>query len=281
MKPSPTPRVAAIHDLSGLGRCSLTAVIPLLSSHGIQVCPLPTALLSSQTDGYKDYFFQDLTESMKEIVAHWKREEITFKGIYSGFLGSPQQAQVVSDFIDDFRMKDQLVVVDPVMGDEGEFYGPYTKSLVGSMKELISKADLITPNFTEAAFLLGEEYKHSIEREELKEWCLRLQEMGPRRVVMTSVPLEGGKRESISLAALDGELKENCFFTSSVKRMGSGFPGTGDIFTSLVMASLLTKKSFKKSIKGAERKIKFVIGKTSAYNLPRREGVLLEKFLRK
>jgi len=275
MRPVPVPRVAAIHDLSGVGRCSLTAVMPVLAKKGIQVCPLPTALLSSQTDGYSDYYFLDLTGSMEKIMDRWSAEGLAFEGIYSGFLGSPDQADLVCRFIDRFSRPGQLVVVDPVMGDEGVFYGPYTELMVASMRRLVARAQLITPNFTEAAFLLGEEYRTDLDRETLADWCRRLSALGPDRVVITSVPVREDNR--IALAAWDrgGEL----FFTSSVRRISRSYPGTGDIFTSLVTGDLLRGKSFSRAVKGAERKIQLVIKKTSRYNLPRREGVLLEKYL--
>ncbi|MDC7218540.1 MAG: pyridoxamine kinase [Spirochaetales bacterium] len=277
MAKSPVPKVAAIHDLSGIGRCSLTAVIPVLTRRGIQVCPLPTALLSSQTDGYSDYYFRDLTDSMEAIMEKWSREEVSFDAIYSGFLGSSGQADLVSRFVERFQAPGQLVVVDPVMGDNGAFYGPYSGQMVEAMKNLCSRADLITPNYTEAAFLLNEEYAPALEAEELHDWCRRLGELGPSRVVITSVPLKEQKHKRVSLAAWDSEKDQ--YFTSSVKRVDRSYPGTGDIFTSLLTAALLKGKSFKKSVKGAESKIQLVIKKTSSYNLPRREGVLLEKYL--
>jgi pyridoxine kinase len=277
VKHSPLPKVAAIHDLSGIGRCSLTAVIPILSHQGIQVCPLPTALLSSQTDGFKDYFFQDLTESMKSIIDRWEREKIRFDGIYSGFLGSPGQADLVSQFIDSFSQPHQLVVVDPVMGDKGNFYGPYSTKMVGAMKKLCSKADLITPNLTEAAFLLGEEYPSYLTEVELRDWCCRLSDLGPSHVVITSIMLKKTGNERIALAAWEKDRSH--FFISSVKRIKQSYPGTGDIFTSLLTSSLLKGIPFKKAVKRTERKIQLVIKKTSLYNLPRREGVLLERYL--
>ncbi|MDC7224064.1 MAG: pyridoxamine kinase [Spirochaetales bacterium] len=269
--------MAAIHDLSGVGRCSLTAVIPVLSRQGIQVCPLPTALLSSQTDGYSDYFFRDLTDAMEEIADRWEREDVRFDGIYSGFLGSPSQADLVARFADRFRQPNQLIVVDPVMGDDGKFYGPYSREMTDAMRRLCAKADLITPNFTEAAFLLGEEYRPDLDREELRIWCRRLSDLGPGRVVITSIPLREMGDRHVSLAGWDRD--SSLFFTSSVRRVPQSYPGTGDIFTSLLTGALLRGESFRRAVKGAERKIQLVIRRTSSYNLPRREGVLLERYL--
>ncbi|MDD3031953.1 MAG: pyridoxamine kinase, partial [Atribacterota bacterium] len=145
----PVQRVAAIHDLSGFGRVSLAVVIPILSTMGIQVCPLPTAVLSTHTGSFKNYKFIDLTTHMTEYIAHWKEINIDFDCIYSGFLGSPQQIDIISHFIDDFAREDTLVVVDPVMGDGGKLYSSMNQNMVREMRKYIQKADLITPNYTE------------------------------------------------------------------------------------------------------------------------------------
>lgn len=181
-------RVAAIHDLSGFGRASLTAIIPTLSSMGVQVCPLPTAILSNHTGGFDHYSFVDLTDTMEEYIDHWKRLNLTFDCIYSGFLGSVRQIEIVAGFLDHFGGEDTLAVVDPVMGDNGRLYSSMKPEITEEMKKLVGKADIITPNFTEAAFLLGEPYREEITDEEVKAWLLRLSEMGPRTVIITSVP---------------------------------------------------------------------------------------------
>ena len=156
---------------------------------GIQVCPLPTAILSNHTGGFETFSYLDLTDNMEEYIKHWKNIGIDFDCIYSGFLGSGRQIYIVSVFIDDFRREETLVVIDPVMGDGGKLYKSFDWDFVPLMKELVSKADIITPNFTEAAFLLGyKECPKEISREELKDWLKRLSEMGPETVVITSVP---------------------------------------------------------------------------------------------
>lgn len=148
----PVPRVAAIHDLSGFGRASLTVIIPILSTLGIQVCPVPTAILSTHTGGFKDYKYIDLTEHLEDYINHWDKLNIKFDGIYSGFLGSPDQISIVSNFIEKFQGDNQLIVIDPVMGDNGQTYGPMNGRMIQEMKGLICQADVITPNMTEAAF---------------------------------------------------------------------------------------------------------------------------------
>ena len=166
-------KVAAIHDLSGMGRVSLTVVIPILSSMGFQVCPLPTAILSNHTQ-YPDFTFLDLTDEMPRIIAEWKRLEVEFDAIYTGYLGSPRQIQIVSDFIRDFRRKDSLTVIDPVLGDNGKLYSNFNESMVVEMQHLVTHADVITPNLTELFYLLDRPYKESNTDQELKEYlrCL-------------------------------------------------------------------------------------------------------------
>lgn len=146
-------KVVAVHDLSGVGRVSLTVVIPILSTMGFQVCPLPTAVLSSHTQ-YPDFSFLDLTDEMPKIISEWKKLEVQFDAFYTGYLGSPRQIRIVSDFIDDFRQPEGLVVVDPVLGDNGHLYTNFDDSMIGEMKHLITKADVITPNLTELFYLL-------------------------------------------------------------------------------------------------------------------------------
>ena len=140
-------RVVAVHDLSGAGRVSLMAVIPILSSMGIQVCPLPTAVLSAHTQ-YPHYSFLDLTEEMKRIIESWEKLDMKFDTFYTGYLGSPQQVQIVEDFISKFRRPQDMVVVDPVLGDNGNLYKGITEDMVTEMKKLIKYADVITPKMS-------------------------------------------------------------------------------------------------------------------------------------
>lgn len=145
------PRVAALHDLSCFGRCALTVVLPTLSAMGVQTVPLPTALLSTHTGGFVSPYFADLTPEMEKISAHWQTIDLTFDAIYTGFLGSAEQIDVVEQFLTRFR-REALVLIDPVMGDNGVLYSTYTPEMAGRMQELCAHADLITPNLTEACF---------------------------------------------------------------------------------------------------------------------------------
>lgn len=162
------PMVAAVNDMSGFGRCSLTVAIPILSAMGVQCCPLPTALLSNHT-GYPTYYFSDYTDSMEVYYKEWLKLDLDFAAVYSGFLGSEKQVSIVMEMIEAFRKKQAakgiavpLAVIDPVMGDNGAVYATYTDELCAKMRQLVSVADIITPNLTEACILLEEDYKGNI-----------------------------------------------------------------------------------------------------------------------
>ena len=270
-------KVAAIHDLSGFGRASLTAIIPTLSSMGVQVCPLPTAILSNHTGGFECYSYVDLTDSMEEYIQMWKNLKLEFDCIYSGFLGSTRQINIVADFIDYFGTKDNLVVVDPVMGDNGKLYSSFTPEIVPEMRKLIAKADLITPNFTEAAFLLGmEKCPEQFSDETAKEWLLKLAEMGPKIVVITSAP-DMNNRENTNVVAYDKE--NNMFWKVGCRYIPAAYPGTGDTFTSVVIGSLLQGDSLPVSLDRGTQFISQCIKASYGFNYPKRNGVLLEKEL--
>ena len=152
------PRVAAVQDISGFGRCSMTVALPVLSAMGAQCCPLPTAFLSTHTGGFEGFTFLDMTDEMPKVADHWASLGLTFQAIYSGFLGSARQIGIVEDFIRRFRRPDTVVVIDPVMGDYGRVYQTYTAAMCDGMARLAELADVITPNLTEAALLLGQPY---------------------------------------------------------------------------------------------------------------------------
>ena len=179
MQGVPVLRVAAIHDLSGFGRASLTVAIPILATMGIQVCPLPTAVLTSQTSGVDDFTFLDLTDQMGPMMDHWARLGLKFDAVYSGFLGSPDQSGLAERCIREFRAPGGIAVVDPVLGDNGTLDPTQTPEMVEAMRNLVRRADVITPNLTEAAFLLGEDFRPDISRDGLRDQLRALAEMGP------------------------------------------------------------------------------------------------------
>ena len=272
-------KVAAIHDLSGFGRASLTTVIPILSTMGIQVCPVPTAILSTHTSNFTGYSFIDLTDYMEEHIAHWKKLNLEFDCIYSGFLGSPRQIKIVSDFVDYFGHKDNLVVVDPVMGDNGHLYGTMGEEMIVEMRKLVSKADIITPNFTEAAFLLGEKYKETTIEEEVKNWLVRISEMGPKIVIITSVPDEKINEFEKNMSVIAYNREDDVFWKVSCKYIPVSYPGTGDAYTSVLIGSLLQGDSLPVAIDRAMQFVTQCIKASYGFKYPSREGVLLERNL--
>jgi pyridoxine kinase len=148
-------RIVAIHDISGVGKCSLTAVLPIVSAAGVECSCLPTAVLSTHTGGFEGFTFRDLTDDLLPVAEHWKREGVVFDALYSGYLGSLAQIGVVREIFDMFRGDGALVLVDPVMADNGKLYSLFTHEHVKGMRELCGCADIIVPNRTEAAFMLG------------------------------------------------------------------------------------------------------------------------------
>ena len=270
------PRVAAIHDLSGYGRNSLSVVIPILSTMGAQAVALPTAVLSTHTGGFEGYAFEDLTGFMKKAIDHWTKLDIRFHCIYSGFLGSPAQVELVSDFIGRQQKNQPLVVVDPVLADGGRLYDTMDMDMVNGMKRLIRRADLITPNLTEASLLLGKAYEPELGEEELKDWLVSLAEMGPETVVITSAPVSR-KRKDISVVAYNR--RSGHFWRAPCVYIPANYPGAGDVFTSVLTGSLLQGDSLPVAL---DRGVQFVtqaIRASYGFDYPRREGVLLERVL--
>ena len=272
-------KVAAIHDLSGYGRSSLTSFIPILSSMKLQVCPVPTAVLSTHTGGFEGFSFLDLTDYMEQHIAHWKKLGLEFDCIYSGFLGSPRQIKIVADFVDFFGHKNNLTVIDPVLGDNGRLYGTMGKEMVEEMKKLIGKADIITPNFTEVTFLLDKEYKKEISEAEIKQWLIELAAMGPKIVIATSVPDEDSHSTDRKTNVVAYDRENDVFWKVSCKYIPASYPGTGDAYTSVVIGSLLQGDSLPIAI---ERGVQFItqcILASYGFKYPNREGVLLERML--
>ena len=151
-------RIVSIQDISCFGKCSLTVALPIISAMGIEACPVPTAVLSTHTGGFTGYTYRDLTNDIPSIADHWKSLDLKFDAVATGYLGSFEQIKIVSDFFDKFKTDDNLIIVDPVMGDKGHFYAGFTEDFALEMKKLCSKADVIVPNLTEAAQLLDEDY---------------------------------------------------------------------------------------------------------------------------
>ncbi len=277
----PTPRAAVIHDLSGFGRCSLTEVIPILSVMGVQCCPLPTAFLSTHTGGFSGFTFLDLTEELPRAADHWKSLDLKFQAIYTGFLGSERQISIVADFIRRFRGPDTLVVVDPVMGDDGKAYQTYTPAMCAGMERLAKLADVITPNLTEAAFLLGRDYAALLDggralhdEAALQELAEELSLGGKRSVALTGAALAPGQTGAMCFDARTG--KAEAVQTGFVAHP---LHGTGDIFASVLTGALIRGDSLRDAAALAVDFIHACALRTVEQNLPLREGVDFEPLL--
>lgn len=275
---NPIKKVAAINDLSGYGRAALTTIIPILSTMGIQVCPFPTAILSTHTGGFEGCSFVDLTDSMRGYMKHWKDEKIEFDCIYSGFLGSTTQVDIVIDFINDFKNDSNMVVVDPVMGDNGKLYSTMDNRMVSKMRDLVKKADVITPNLTEALYLLGKDHTNTIDEDQVKSMMIELANYGPRIVVITSVP-DYNSPDNINVLAYDK--KDNKFLKVTSQRIPIDFPGTGDAFTSVLIGKILKGDDLLNALQKSVEFVYMGIKESINYSYPRREGILLEKILGK
>lgn len=268
-------RIVAVHDLSGVGRVSLMAVIPILSSMGFQVCALPTAVLSTHTQ-YPSYTFLDLTSEMQRIVDQWKKLDFKFDTFYTGYLGSPEQVRIVEHFISDFRRPSDLVVVDPVLGDNGRLYKGFSDDMVIGMRRLIYKADVITPNMTELFLLLGEPYRDNIADDELKLVLKKLSDLGPDIVIVTSVPVVG-QPHMTSVYAYN-----RCggrFWKVTCPYLPAHYPGTGDAFTSVITGSLMQGDSLPIALDRASQFILQGIRATFGYEYNNMDGIMLEKVL--
>lgn len=268
----PTPRVAAIHDLSCFGRCSLTIALPVLSAMGCQCCPLPTALLSAHT-GFTGGSFLDLTEEMQRIADHWARIDIHFDGIYSGFLGSAAQIGTVRQFIGRFRGTG-LVVIDPVLGDHGQAYRTCTPELCNGMRRLAESADIITPNLTEASLLLEQSYE-TIQAIDPAEIVRRLSLEGRRSVVLTGYSTGDGQTGALCFDRADGSIQ-----AVQVQRVPRDFSGTGDLFTSVLTGAMVKGVPLIQAARTAADFVQSCAARTLAAGNTDGEGVDFEPLLR-
>ena len=267
-----TPRIAAIHDLSCFGRCSLTIALPVLSAMGCQCCPLPTALLSAHT-GFPGNTFLDLTAEMGRIADHWTAMDLQFDAIYSGFLGSADQVDTVARFFDTFKKSDTAVIVDPVMGDHGTAYRTCTPELCRGMRVLAENADVITPNLTEAALLLDRPYEE-IRQADAYEVVRRLSLGGRRSVVLTGYFSEPGQTGALCFDRDSGESK-----AVQTPREPQDFSGTGDLFASVLAGGAARGVPLFQAAQAAADFVRDCTARTLAEGLTEQDGVDFEPLL--
>lgn len=278
-------RVALINDLSGFGKCSLTAAIPVISVMGMQACPLPTAVLSAQT-GFDDFFCDDFTDRMGCFIEQWKKMDVSFEGIYSGYLASPAQIEMIMQFLEHFQEKDTLYLADPVMGDQGKFYSMFGSEFLEEMKKLSLMADVITPNLTELCFLSGADYESLIAYRQQEDYLDRIKALcekilseakKPQTVIVTGILREIQGKEYVGNLAV---AKDQCFYVEN-PYTGMGFSGTGDLFASVICGSLVKGLSVQEAVEKATYFLQEAIEEATIERIPRNHGVNFEKYLSK
>ena len=268
----PAPRIAAIHDLSCFGRCSLTIALPVLSAMGCQCCPLPTALLSAHT-GISGFTFLDTTGEMRRISAHWSQLSLHFQAIYTGFLGSAPQINLVEDFLRRFHAPDTLLVMDPVMGDHGTPYKTCTPALRQGLRELVAQADVITPNLTEAAILLDIPY-HESQTADASELVRALSLQGQRSVVLTGYAAAPGQ---VGALCYDRDTRQ--VEAVQTARVPQDFPGTGDLFASVLTGALTRGAPLLQAARTAVDFVGSCVARSVAEGAGEAEGVDFEPLL--
>jgi pyridoxine kinase len=269
-------RVAAVHDISCFGRCSLTVALPIISSAGIETSVIPTAILSTHTGGFTGYTYRDLTEDLLPIAGHWQSLGLTFDAVYTGYLGSIRQIGLIAELYDRLKTPGTLFIVDPVMADNGRLYASFSESFPGEMKKLCEKADIIVPNVTEACLLLGRPFRPGPYSEAfIRELLDGLAGLGPGRVVLTGVSLDG---TNLGAASLDTGANATAYACAP---MIEGFyPGTGDVFASVLVAALLSQHDLTTACQLAVDFTAESIARTKAAGTDVRWGVCFEAGLK-
>lgn len=265
-------KIAVINDMSGFGRCSLAVAIPIISVMKIQCCPVPTSIFSNHT-GFESFFFEDYTDRMQPYIDEWKKLGLSFSGISTGFLGSKEQIQIVLRFLKDFGTEDNVVVIDPVMGDYGKTYPTYTPEMCTEMKKLVTHADIITPNLTEACILTDTPYhEDKWKQAEIITLAQKLAEKGPGKIVITGIP----QGEFIANLCYEKDREPKFLRTHKV---GTSRSGTGDVFAAIIAADAVNGVDFQESVRKASQFVKKCIMKSIEMDLPLTDGVCFEELL--
>ncbi len=267
-------RVLAVHDLSCVGRCSLTVALPILSAAGLEASALPTAVLSTHTGGFTGMTFRDLTQDLPAIFQHWKTLDLAFDAIYTGYLGSAEQVALVEQLFDAFRGEQTKIIVDPVMGDHGKLYPGMSEKMPQLMKRLCQRADVIVPNQTEAALMLGRPYLETPDQAEVDDLMQALREMTQASVVLTGISPEEGK---LGAAVYDRETGQTA--CPAAPHMPGSYHGTGDVYASALTGAYLAGKTLVQAAQIAADFTQQSIVETLPLGLETRYGVCFERAL--
>ena len=266
-------RIALVNDITGFGRCSMTVELPLISALKVQACPLPTALLSVHT-GFASHYIDDYTERMRPYMENWKENKLEFDGICTGFLGSAEQIDIVIEFIRSFARAGTRVMIDPVMGDYGRLYSSYTKEMCVEMRNLLTYADLVTPNLTEACELLDIPYPDNgiVSDEKLLWMADELSTRGPSQVVITGLHRNGKIQNFIYE-------KNHPVRIHEVEKIGEDRSGTGDAFAAIVAGSLVKGETLPVAVEKAASFISKALAYAVELELPWNYGLPFEEYL--
>ena len=268
------PRLAMINDIAGFGRCSTTVSLPVISVMKVQVCPVPTSVLSNHL-GFPLCHFDDYTSHMRDYIKIWKELGLTFDGLYCGFLGNEEQIDIVREFVEMFRPP--LFLLDPVMGDHGRAYSSITETHVQKMKELLPLADIITPNITEACLLTGTPWKDGEwTMQELSGLCERLASLCLKDSVSASIVITGIRQGDFLVNFL---WDDGVYTTVASPIAGASRPGTGDIFASILAADAVRGATLLSSVQKAANFVGLCIAGSEKAGTPVQEGVVFEKYL--
>ena len=238
-------RIVTIQDISCVGKCSLTVALPIISAMGIETAAIPTAVLSTHT-AFKNFTYRDLTGDLPKIAKHWKQEKFDFDGIYTGYLGSIEQIDMLKEFFKQFKTSENFIFIDPVMADNGKLYAGFDEKFVKEMKELCKMADIIVPNLTEASYMLEKEYKEIYSEQEIKDILIELSNLGPKYVVLTGVSFNENK-----LGVMSYNKETNKFFTYFKEKVPAKYHGTGDIFASTLVGAITNRNTLEEGLKVA------------------------------
>lgn len=268
------PRLAMINDIAGFGRCSTTVSLPVISVMKVQVCPVPTSVLSNHL-GFPLCHFDDYTSHMRDYIKVWSELGLSFDGLYCGFLGNEEQINIVREFVEMFRPP--LFLLDPVMGDHGRAYSSITETHVQKMKELLPLADIITPNITEACLLTGTPWKDGEwTMQELSGLCERLASLCLKDSVSASIVITGIRQGDFLVNFL---WDDGVYTTVASPIAGASRPGTGDIFASILAADAVRGETLLSSVQKAANFVGLCIAGSEKAGTPVQEGVVFEKYL--
>lgn len=275
-------KIAVINDLSGFGRCSLTAAISVLSAMGVSACPLPTAILTAQTE-YDSYYCDDYTDKMEIYRSEWLKMNQKFDGIYTGFVASEAQIRHIFNFVDTFRTPDTFLLVDPVMGDDGITYDIFTPSLLAQMKKLALQADIITPNLTELCLLTDFDYRelttfsdyHQL-IQQIRFLGEKLCKLGPSHVIVTGIQfINDDGIKSMGNLYISNEKYELVSFPY----VGGSYSGTGDLFASCLVAGIARGIEIPAIIETAGTFLELALTDSVKEQIPENDGVNYEKYM--